>query len=69
MRGTDAAGARLVDEALTIQLSLAEQHAAAGRADPYVDEEIAACRAALESSDAALESSDAALESSDQDHA
>ncbi|HYI22857.1 MAG TPA: tetratricopeptide repeat protein [Candidatus Limnocylindrales bacterium] len=37
-----------VDEALTIQLSLAEEHAAAGTADPFVDEEIAACRAALD---------------------
>ena len=36
-----------VDEALAIQLSLADEHAAAGTSDPYVDEEIAACRAAL----------------------
>ncbi len=37
-----------VDEALAIQLSLAEEHAAAGTYDPYVDEEIAACRTALD---------------------
>jgi tetratricopeptide (TPR) repeat protein len=36
-----------VDEALAIQLALADEHAAAGTSDPYVDEEIAACRAAL----------------------
>lgn len=36
-----------VDEALRIQLDLAREHEAAGTSDPYVDEEIAACRAAL----------------------
>jgi hypothetical protein len=33
------------DEALAIQLELAEEHRAAGTSDPYVDEEIAACQA------------------------
>lgn len=36
-----------VDEALTIQLRLADELRAAGKSDTYVDEEIAACRAAL----------------------
>ena len=36
------------DEALAIQLELADAHRAAGTTDPYVDEEIAACRAALD---------------------
>jgi tetratricopeptide (TPR) repeat protein len=36
-----------VDEALAIQLSLAEEHRAADTSDHYVDEEIAACRSAL----------------------
>ncbi len=37
-----------VDEALAIQLELSAEHAAAGTTDSYVDEEIAACRAALD---------------------
>jgi tetratricopeptide (TPR) repeat protein len=41
-----------VDEALTIQLELADESRAAGKSDEYVDEEIAACRAALEQNDA-----------------
>jgi tetratricopeptide (TPR) repeat protein len=36
-----------VDEALAIQLTLADDLRAAGKTDHYVDEEIAACRAAL----------------------
>ncbi len=36
-----------VDEALAIQLELADAHRAAGTSDQYVDDEIAACRAAL----------------------
>ena len=36
------------DEALAIQLELAEEHAAAGSSDQYVDDEIAECRAALD---------------------
>ena len=36
-----------VEEALAIQTSLAEEHAAAGTSDSYVDEEIAACKAEL----------------------
>ena len=36
-----------VSEALEIQLKLADELHAAGKTDPYVDEEIAACRAAL----------------------
>jgi len=37
-------------EALDMQLALAEAHRAAGTTDPEVDEEIAACRAALAAS-------------------
>ena len=37
-----------VDEALAIQLALAEEHRAAGTADPYVDEEIEALTRASE---------------------
>jgi Tfp pilus assembly protein PilF len=36
-----------VDEALAIQLQLAEELRAAGKSDNFVEEEIAACRAAL----------------------
>ncbi len=39
------------DEALAIQLQLADAHRAPGSTDPYVDEEIAACRAALNEND------------------
>jgi tetratricopeptide (TPR) repeat protein len=41
-----------VDEALAIQLELADEHRAAGTSDNYVDEEIAACRTALGENDA-----------------
>lgn len=36
-----------VDEALAIQRELRAAHERAGTSDPYVDEEIAACEAAL----------------------
>jgi len=36
-----------VDEALNVQLELADELRAAGKTDSFVDEEIAACRAAL----------------------
>jgi tetratricopeptide (TPR) repeat protein len=41
-----------VEEALGMQLELADAHRAAGTSDRYVDEEIAACRAALDENDA-----------------
>ena len=42
-----------VDEALAIQLQLADEHRTAGSSDPYVDEEIAACRALLHENNSA----------------
>jgi len=42
-----------VDEALAIQLELADELRAAGKNDRFVDDEIAACRAALDKDDAA----------------
>lgn len=44
-----------VDEALAIQQALLAAHAAAGRADPHVHDELAACLASLGRDDAAAE--------------
>jgi len=56
-------------EALTIQLELADQLTAAGKTDQYVDEEIAACRAALEPASGSGPAKDDAQGASTSQHA
>ncbi len=47
-----------VGEALALQLKLADELRAAGKTDNYVDEEIAACRAALATAPTSLQEHD-----------